>query len=88
MTGMEAIEFIVDEIKKHLAAPVGHEDTAMKISRDLAYDLCKLTSKEIGPLGDKTLARGLNALREHGLFGYTLDIDLAQDGNVVTFGAS
>ena len=87
MSGKDALEFVVNQIKRHVTTHKGSTDTTMKISRDLAFDLCKLTSNDIGPLVDKILAKGLDALKEHGLYGYSLDIDLAQEGNVVEFGA-
>jgi len=84
MTGREAWDFVVEEIKKHVAKPNGQKHNAMNISRDLAYDSCKVG----GPLTEQTGVHSIDALREHNLFGYVVDVDLAKDGNVVEFGVA
>ena len=59
----------------------------MKLSTELATDLLKLEHREAGGFADKMFDRGVDVLKENGLYGYRIDIDTDQDGHVVEFGA-
>lgn len=84
MTGTEARDYILSQIAK--SDPEG-KHTSMKLSIELATDLLKLSPREVGSFADKMFRNGLAALTEHGLYGYTIDIDRGQAGHVVEFGA-
>jgi len=82
MNGIEARDFVLKQIVEK--DPNG-KHTAMKLSIELALDLLKLSPRDVGRFADELLDKGVTALTEHGLYGYTVDIDRDQDGHAVEF---
>lgn len=84
MTGIEARDFVLDQISER--DPKGDSST-MKLSRHLATDLLKLRREDVGDFYEAMFVHGIEALTKQQLFGYSVEIDSTADGRTVTFAA-
>ncbi|EEF57179.1 hypothetical protein [Pedosphaera parvula] len=83
MTGLEARDYVLDQISER--DPKG-DSASIKLSRHLATDLLKLRREDVGEISQEMFTHGIDALKQHRLFGYKVDIDPDVTGPVVEFG--
>ncbi|MEI7729849.1 MAG: hypothetical protein WCO56_09775 [Verrucomicrobiota bacterium] len=75
MTGIEALDGIVDSLKDQHRRQPDTRPTVLRLPWGLAYDLAKLGRAELGDLADKLLSEGASILERQGFRGFKVTID-------------